>query len=155
MLNTKRSTVYDEVTRRWENDEVNITWSSLIGVLGSELVHLGEFTKCWQGEFAHRRLDQYPINFVYHYSIRATNRCKSRVFLHLSRKKNMQEAPIKKLSKLKSYLSERKWRTTVTLIGLERPLHYHWLVILPHVKHVKFLCYNCNKNDHFYSKQRV
>ena len=79
---------------------VKFTWLSVIGVLGSELVYVGEFTKRWRvGTKASLHIGELTsIPFVYHYSIRATNRCKSRVFLHLN-SKNMHEVLLKKAGK--------------------------------------------------------
>ena len=95
----------------------------MIGALGTELVYVGEFTERRQvGTKASLHIGELTsIPFVYHYSICVTNRCKSRVFLRLSRK-NMQEVLLKKAGKAEK-LFECKCRPTQ--IGSKRPLHYH------------------------------
>ena len=61
-----------------------------------------------EGEFGHRQLDQYSINFVYHVTIVSQQPTDANLEFSstLAGKKNMQEALIKKLAKLKSYLNE-------------------------------------------------
>mgnify|MGYP000329689320 FL=1 len=102
---------------------VKVTWSSVIGALGSELVYVGEFTERRQvGTKASLHIGELTsVPFVYHYSICVTNICKSRVFLRLSRK-NMQEVLLKKAGKAEKLF---KCKCRPTLIGSKRPLHYH------------------------------
>ena len=69
---------HQAVRKWWGQHMVNGTWSSVIGVLGSELVYVGKFTKRRRvGMKASLHIgESTSIPFVYHYSTRATNRSK-------------------------------------------------------------------------------
>ena len=99
---------------------VKLTWSSVIGALCSEHVYVGEFIERRRvGRNARLHIGELTsIPFVYHYSIRVSNRRKSRIFLRLSRK-NTREVLLKKAGKAKKLFE------CTTLTGSERPLHYH------------------------------
>ena len=89
---------------------VKVTWSSLIGVLGSELVYVGEFTKCWQvGTKVSLHIgDLTSIPLILCITIVSEQPTDANLEFSstLAGKKNMQEAPIKKLARLKTYLNE-------------------------------------------------